>query len=257
MALADRKSQDIFNKRTGSDKDAKSIDDSKEREIKDKFDNGEHILDEGMLENLAPALYAVQQVAEDIEELRRFVSSEITSITTSQASAITANTAKTSITSSQSSAITANTTKRDARYIFIPVICNFYGDINTESYVPFSDGETESTASSNRRNQFIAPFDGQFHKAVFRSNQSLLERGAGVTLTVKSKRATNSSSRVDDLETETVTTTAAENFMEVTFSSASAFSKGDRLLMSMDLPGTPRGNKNWFVTVIFKIDQTT
>ena len=240
MALANRKSQDIFNKRTGGDTNAKTIDTSKETEIKNKFDNGEHILDQGMFENLAPALYAVQQVAEDIEELRRFVSSEITSITTSQ-----------------SNAITANTAKRDAQYIFIPVICNFYGDINTESYVPFSDGETESTASSNRRNQFIAPFDGQFHKAIFRSNQSLLERGAGVTLTVKSKRATNNSSRVNDLETETVTTTAAENFMEVTFSSASAFSKGDRLLMSMDLPGVPRGNKNWFVTVIFKIDQTT
>ena len=240
MALANRKSQDIFNKKTGGDRNAKTIDTSKETEIKNKFDNGEHILDQGMFENLAPALYAVQQVAEDIEELRRFVSSEITSITTSQ-----------------SNAITANTAKRDAQYIFIPVICNFYGDINTESYVPFSDGETESTASSNRRNQFIAPFDGQFHKAIFRSNQSLLERGAGVTLTVKSKRATNNSSRVNDLETETVTTTAAENFMEVTFSSASAFSKGDRLLMSMDLPGVPRGNKNWFVTVIFKIDQTT
>ena len=240
MALANRKSQDIFNKRTGGDRNAKTIDTSKETEIKNKFDNGEHILDQGMFENLAPALYAVQQVAEDIEELRRFVSSEITSITTSQ-----------------SNAITANTAKRDAQYIFIPVICNFYGDINTESYVPFSDGETESTASSNRRNQFIAPFDGQFHKAIFRSNQSLLERGAGVTLTVKSKRATNNSSKVNDLETETVTTTAAENFMEVTFSSASAFSKGDRLLMSMDLPGVPRGNKNWFVTVIFKIDQTT
>ena len=85
----------------------------------------------------------------------------------------------------------------------------------------------------------------------------MLERGAGVTLTVKSKRARNNSSRVDDLETETVTTTAAENFMEVTFSSTSSFNKGDRLLMSMDLPGVPRGNKNWFVTVIFKIDQTT
>ena len=221
MALADRKSQDIFNKRTGSDKDAKSIDDSKEREIKDKFDNGEHILDEGMFESLAPALYAVQQVADDIEELRRHVVNDVT------------------------------------KWAYIPIVCNFYGDINTESYVPFSDGETESTASSNRRNQFIAPFDGQFHKAIFRSNQSLLERGRGVTLTVKSKRVRNNSSTVNDLETETVTTTAAENFMEVTFSSSSAFNKGDRLLMSMDLPGTPRGSKNWFVTVIFKIDQTT
>jgi len=221
MALADRKSQDIFNKKTGGDKDVKTIDSAKETEIKSKFDNGEHILDEGMFESLAPALYAVQQVADDIEELRRHVVNDVT------------------------------------KWAYIPIVCNFYGDINTESYVPFSDGETESTANSNRRNQFIAPFDGQFHKAIFRSNQSLLERGKGVTLTVKSKRVRNNSSTVNDLETETVTTTAPENFMEVTFSSLSAFNKGDRLLMSMDLPGTPRGNKNWFVTVIFKIDQTT
>ena len=221
MALADRKSQDIFNKNTGGDKDSKSIDSAKETEIKSKFDNGEHILDEGMFESLAPALYAVQQVADDIEELRRHVVNDVT------------------------------------KWAYIPIVCNFYGDINTESYVPFSDGETESTANSNRRNQFIAPFDGQFHKAIFRSNQSLLERGKGVTLTVKSKRVRNNSSTVNDLETETVTTTAAENFMEVTFSSASSFSKGDRLLMSMDLPGTPRGSKNWFVTVIFKMNQDT
>ena len=96
MALANRKSEDIFNKKTGGAKDAKSITDSKELEIKAKFDNGDHILDEGMFENLAPALYAVQQVAEDIEEIRRFIVSEITSITTSQANAITANTAKVS-----------------------------------------------------------------------------------------------------------------------------------------------------------------
>ena len=73
MALANRKSEDIFNKNTGGDKDAKSIDTAKETEIKDKFDNGDHILDEGMFENLAPALYAVQQLAEDVEELRRYI----------------------------------------------------------------------------------------------------------------------------------------------------------------------------------------
>jgi hypothetical protein len=221
MALADIKAEDIFNKNTGGDKDGKTIDSAKETEITTKFDNGEHITDHGMFENLAPALYAVQQVADDIKELRRHVVNDVT------------------------------------KWAYIPIVCNFYGDINTESYVPFSDGETESTANSNRRNQFIAPFDGQFHKAIFRSNQSLLEKGKGVTLTVKSKKVNNNSSTVNDLETETVTTTAAENFMEVTFSSSSAFNKGDRLLMSMDLPGAPKGSKNWFVTVIFKIDQTT
>jgi len=129
MALANRKSENIFNKNTGGDKDAKSITTSKETEIKNSFDNGDHILDEGMFENLAPALYAVQQLSEDVEELRRFVASEITSITTSQANAITANTAKTTfpglgtssstalagdtttISTGQASAITANTAK--------------------------------------------------------------------------------------------------------------------------------------------------
>ena len=70
MALATRKSSDIFNKNTGGDTDSKTIDTSTETEIRDKFDNGDHILDEGMFENLAPALYAIQQLSEDIEELR-------------------------------------------------------------------------------------------------------------------------------------------------------------------------------------------
>ena len=111
MALANKKITDIFNKNTGGSKNAKSITDAKELEIKNKFDNGEHIEDGGMFENLAPALYAVQQLADDVEEIRRFISSEITSITTSQANAITANTAKTGISTSQASAITANTAK--------------------------------------------------------------------------------------------------------------------------------------------------
>ena len=111
MALANKKITDIFNKNTGGSKDAKSITDAVELEIKTKFDNGEHIEDNGMFTNLSPALYAVQQVADDIEEIRRFITSEITSITTSQANAITANTAKTGISTSQASAITANTAK--------------------------------------------------------------------------------------------------------------------------------------------------
>tara|TARA_R110001592_G_C13033099_1_gene738587 strand:+ start:427 stop:861 length:435 start_codon:yes stop_codon:yes gene_type:complete len=105
MALANKKSSDIFNKKTGGDTDSKSISTSKETEIKNKFDNGEHVEDNGMFETLAPALYAMQQLTEDVEELRRFVVSEITSITTSQASAITANTAKVSLEGGASTAI--------------------------------------------------------------------------------------------------------------------------------------------------------
>ena len=77
MALADRKSSDVFNKNTGGSKDAKSIDTEKETEIRDAFNNGDHIADTGKLENLAPVLYAIQQLTEDIEELRRYITAEV------------------------------------------------------------------------------------------------------------------------------------------------------------------------------------
>ena len=77
MALGNKKSRDIFNKKTGSDADSKSISASKETEIKNKFDNGEHVEDTGMFETLAPALYAIQQLTEDIEELRRYLTNDV------------------------------------------------------------------------------------------------------------------------------------------------------------------------------------
>ena len=96
MALADRKIPDVFNKKTGGSKDVRSITDARELEIKAEYDEGVHISYEGMFNTISPALYAIQKLSEDIDELRRFVVSEITSITTSQANAITANTAKVS-----------------------------------------------------------------------------------------------------------------------------------------------------------------
>ena len=96
MALADRKIPDVFNKKTGGSKDTRSITNEKELEIKAEYEAGVHIADEGMFNTISPALYAIQKLSEDIDELRRFVGSEITSISTSQANAITANTAKVS-----------------------------------------------------------------------------------------------------------------------------------------------------------------
>ncbi len=96
MALANRKIPDVFNKKTGGSKDTRSITNEKELEIKAEYEAGVHIADEGMFNTISPALYAIQKLSEDIDELRRFVSGEITSITTSQANAITANTAKVS-----------------------------------------------------------------------------------------------------------------------------------------------------------------
>ena len=77
MALGTRKSSDIFNKNTGA-ADSKTIDTATETDIQAKFDNGNHIQDAGMFENLAPVLYAIQQLTEDIEELRRYATAELT-----------------------------------------------------------------------------------------------------------------------------------------------------------------------------------
>ena len=94
MALGDRKIPDVFNKKTGGSKDARSITSAKELEIKAEYDAGVHVADDGMFNTIAPALYAIQKLSEDIDELRRYITAEITSITSTQANAITANTAK-------------------------------------------------------------------------------------------------------------------------------------------------------------------
>ena len=77
MALGDRKSSDIFNTRTGASRDSKSIEEADKTRIEDSFNNGDHIADLGMFENLAPALHAIQQLSEDIEELRRYITAEV------------------------------------------------------------------------------------------------------------------------------------------------------------------------------------
>lgn len=246
MALANRKSEDIFNKKTGGSKDAKSITDSKELEIKSKFDNGDHILDEGMFENLAPALYAVQQVAEDIEEIRRFIVSEITSITTSQANAITANTAK-----------------RDATNIYFPLVCNMLNaDCTTAQFVPFSDGITEGTSTTNPRNVFVAPANGTIKSIHVVSQNSLLDKGKGVPLVATFAKRANGSSSLAPCATVTMSTVAANTVMNGTFVAAAkggtlAFSKGEQILVSLQLAGgVPTGNKNYYVTVVFQLDQS-
>jgi hypothetical protein len=178
-----------------------------------------------------------------------------TGITSGQASAITANTAKTGITSGQASAITANTSKRDARYIYFPVIANFSGNINTQQYIPLSDGETEGTSITGRRDNFVAPCAGEIVKVIMRSNASLYDRGRGVTLTGKLHNVTDRNSAVQSTATAT-TTTAATNFkniLDFSEQEGRSFAEGDRLLVSLQAP--LNATKNYYVTVVFKLDQ--
>ena len=179
-----------------------------------------------------------------------------TGITSTQAGHITANNAKTGISTSQASAITTNTAKRDARYAYHTVIANFNGNINTQQYVPLSDGETEGTSITGRRDNFVAPCSGEIYKIVIRSNSSLYDGGRGVTLTGKLHNITDRNSTVRATSAAT-TTTAATNFKNVLdFSEQEGrtFVEGDRLLVSLQAP--LNAAKNYYVTVIFKLDYT-
>tara|TARA_R100001440_G_scaffold9072_2_gene17147 strand:- start:255 stop:785 length:531 start_codon:yes stop_codon:yes gene_type:complete len=111
MALANKKSEELYNRKIGASADNKTIDATKETILQNAFNDKEYINDDTNLLFNAGLVYIVQQMQEDIEELRRFVSNDIDTLTTAQSNAITANTAKVGITSSQSNAITANSAK--------------------------------------------------------------------------------------------------------------------------------------------------
>lgn len=77
MALGNRKIPEVFNKKTGGSADARSITSAKELEIKAEYDAGVHVADDGLFNTIAPALYAIQKLSEDIDELRRYITSEV------------------------------------------------------------------------------------------------------------------------------------------------------------------------------------
>ena len=127
MALSDKKYERMFST-TGSDGD--KIDTDSFNEIKDDFDQNRYILDVGQFKMLGPVIYQIQLLTEELDALRTEISAnkDKTGITTSQANAITANTAKTSmvlgttnktalagdtttISTAQANAIIANTAK--------------------------------------------------------------------------------------------------------------------------------------------------
>jgi hypothetical protein len=95
MALSDKKYARMFST-TGSDAD--KIDTDTFNDIKEDFDQNRYILDVGHFKMLGPVIYQIQLLTEELDALRAEISAnkDKTGITTSQANAITANTAKTS-----------------------------------------------------------------------------------------------------------------------------------------------------------------
>ena len=76
MALANKKNKTIFTK-TGDGKD--KVDDTKITELETKFNNGEHIQDRGSFAQLGIVYLQLQNISEEIDELRRYMTNDISS----------------------------------------------------------------------------------------------------------------------------------------------------------------------------------
>ena len=76
MALANKKNKTIFTK-TGDGKD--KVEPAKITELETKFTNGEHIQDRGSFAQLGIVYLQLQNISEEIDELRRYMTNDISS----------------------------------------------------------------------------------------------------------------------------------------------------------------------------------
>lgn len=76
MALADKKNKTIFTK-TGDGND--KVEPTKVSELETKFTNGEHIQDSGSFAQLGIVYLQLQNVSEELDELRRYMTNDISS----------------------------------------------------------------------------------------------------------------------------------------------------------------------------------
>mgnify|MGYP003122272007 CR=1 FL=1 len=95
MALSNKKYTRIYST-TGTDDD--KIDSTRESKFRAKFESNEYLQDKVQEDLLAPLMFQIQQMQDELDYLRTEIlnNKNKTGITSSQASAITANTAKTS-----------------------------------------------------------------------------------------------------------------------------------------------------------------
>lgn len=76
MALADKRNKTIFTK-TGDGND--KVEPTKVSELETKFNNGEHIQDRGSFAQLGIVYLQLQNISEEIDELRRYMTNDISS----------------------------------------------------------------------------------------------------------------------------------------------------------------------------------
>lgn len=157
MALANKKHTRIYST-TGSDSD--KIDSTKLDRIAAKFNAKEHIVDEDSFETLGPVLYQLQQVTEELDEIRRFAAAELNH-------------------------------KATTRHV---LNCGFVGSYSSRQFMPFAYGGTfEYTSTAGRLEYFgfVAPCNGKVDHVVMRSenmcgNSQVNIHIAGVGLEVPS-----------------------------------------------------------------------
>ncbi len=74
MALANKKHNRMYST-TGSDAD--KIDSTRLIKMSNKFTNNEYLEDEDAFETLAPLIYQMEQMSQELDELRRFTTTDI------------------------------------------------------------------------------------------------------------------------------------------------------------------------------------
>ena len=138
MALADKKHSRIYST-TGSDSD--KVDSTKLNRIQSKFTNKEYLEDEDAFETLGCLLYQMQQMSEELDELRRFSNTELNH-------------------------------KNSSKMI---LNCGWFGGSNALQYLPFGYGGTFESTNPNGYLEFggfIAPCNGSVESVIIRSEQA-------------------------------------------------------------------------------------
>lgn len=76
MALANKKQKTLYDKSDSNSKFYMTND--KETRFSSSFANGDHIQDEAIADTVAPLIYQLKLMEEDIDELRRYITNEAT-----------------------------------------------------------------------------------------------------------------------------------------------------------------------------------
>lgn len=208
---------------TGSDAD--KINTDKLTTMSTKFTNNEYLEDPDSFETLAPLIYQMQAITEELDELRRFTTTDV------------------------------------GRKVILN--CGWYGSTNARVYLPFGYGGTfDSTTTSNylEFGAFIAPCDGTVDYVIVRS-----EAACGNSNVVIHVAANNTEMPVYDpgsFASDTINMSADDTAYKFTnFRSSSmagnapvSFSAGNIIVVSFD---PTNASYDSIATMVLNLDWTT